>query len=504
MTATYRPVVLCVLDGWGIAPDGPGNAVTRAETPRLDDLLSRFPHARLEASGRAVGLPEGVMGNSEVGHLTMGAGYVQYQELVRIGDAIADGSFFGNAALRAACAAVRERGTLHLIGLLSTGGVHADLAHLNALAELARREGVRRVAYHCILDGRDMPPRSALDLLPRVVPPIATIQGRFWAMDRDTRWDRTERAYDAIVDARAPSAPTAEAAVRECYATPECGDEGMEPRIVGEGARVEDRDAVIFFNFRPDRARQLTWAFMQDGFDGFLRRRRPKGLVFVTMTEYKVGLPSVQVAFPSQPVVPMAQILASAGLRQFRTAETEKYAHVTYFFNGGREEPFAGEDRVLVPSPKVTTYDLRPAMSASGVADAMVSAIASGTYDFAIVNFANPDMVGHTGDIEAALTAMAATDAAVGRTVDAALGAGGCALITADHGNAEEMLFADGSRNTQHSTNPVPLVFAARDAARYRLRDGELRDVAPTLLTLMGLAVPDRMTGRSLLSRGAV
>ncbi|HEY6959559.1 MAG TPA: 2,3-bisphosphoglycerate-independent phosphoglycerate mutase [Candidatus Limnocylindria bacterium] len=500
MTARYRPVVLCVLDGWGIAPDGPGNAVTRANTPMLKALATRYPHSQLDASARAVGLPDGVMGNSEVGHLTMGAGYVQYQELVRINDAIADGSFFENAALRAACAAVRETGTLHLMGLLSTGGVHADLAHINALAELAKRENVKRVVYHCFLDGRDMPPRSALDLLPKLVPEIATIQGRYYAMDRDKRWDRTQRAWDAIVDAKAPSVPDARAAIEECYAKPDCGDELMEPRVVGAGAPVRDRDAIIFANFRPDRARELTWAFMQDDFDGFRAARRPNDLIYVTMTEYKVGLPDVLVAFPPQDVIPMAQILADDGLRQFHTAETEKYAHVTYFFNGGREAPFAGEERALVPSPKVATYDLQPEMSAAGVATTLVDAVKTGLYDFAIVNFANPDMVGHTGDIDAALKAMAATDAAVGRVVDAVLAAGGCLLVTADHGNAEEMLFPDGSRNTQHSLNKVPAIFVAKDADRYTMRDGGLRDVAPTLLELIGLPVPDRMTGRSLLS----
>ena len=500
MTARYRPVVLCVLDGWGIAPDGPGNAVARAHTPRLDAIAERYPRAALDASGRAVGLPDGVMGNSEVGHLTMGAGYVQYQELVRINDAIADGSFVKNAAFRRAIDAVRASGTLHLMGLLSTGGVHADLRHLNALSRLAKGERVRHVV-HLFLDGRDMPPRSALELLPAVEAPVATIQGRYWAMDRDKRWHRTKRAWDAIVDAKAPPCASPADAVRECYADPKCGDELMEPRLVGKGARVEDGDAVIFFNFRPDRARQLTWAFMQDDFSGFVRERRPKRLTFVTVTDYKVGLPNVLVAFPSQPVIPLASVLADAGLRQFHTAETEKYAHVTYFFNGGREEPFKGEDRVLVPSPRVATYDLQPEMSASGVADAITKAIASKTYDFAIVNYANPDMVGHTGDIAATERAMAATDDAVGRTVDATLDADGAMILTADHGNAEEMLFPDGSRNTQHSTNPVPLFFIAADAERYTLRDGGLRDIAPTLLDLLGLPVPERMTGKTLLSK---
>ncbi|MEP6694370.1 MAG: 2,3-bisphosphoglycerate-independent phosphoglycerate mutase [Chloroflexota bacterium] len=499
MTAAYRPVVLCVLDGWGIAPDGPGNAVTRAKTPRLDALFARYPHAKLDASGRAVGLPDGVMGNSEVGHLTMGAGYIQYQELVRINDAIDDGTFFENPALRAACAAVRERGALHLMGLISTGGVHADMKHLAALIELAKRERVGRLVVHAFLDGRDMPPRSALELLPKIEAPIATVHGRYYAMDRDKRWDRTELSYDAIVDAAGPRCETATGAVERCYEDSACSDELMRPHVVRDGAPMQDRDAVIFFNFRPDRARQLTSALMQKDFDGFRRKRVPEDLTLVTLTDYQVGISDVSVAFAPAKIIPMAQMLAEAGLKQFHTAETEKYAHVTYFFNGGHEPPFPGEDRVLVPSQKVATYDLRPEMSAAGVADTLVKAIGGGTYDFAIVNFANPDMVGHTGNFQATCAAMAATDAAVGRVVDAALEAGGCVLVTADHGNAEELLFPDGGRNTQHSMNPVPVVFVARDGERFSLRDGGLRDIAPTLLGLLGLSVPDRMTGRPLL-----
>ncbi|MDQ2953067.1 MAG: 2,3-bisphosphoglycerate-independent phosphoglycerate mutase [Chloroflexota bacterium] len=495
----YRPVVLIVLDGWGIAPDGPGNAVTRSRTPRLSELGAKHPHARLEASGRAVGLPDGVMGNSEVGHLTLGAGFVQYQEFVRINDAIADGSFYRNSALLEAAATVKDRGTLHLLGLLSTGGVHADLAHLNALVELARRADVKRVALHLFLDGRDMAPRSALELLSKVTGPIASLQGRFWGMDRDKRWKRTERAWTAIVDADAPSANSAEEAVRQAYAK-DVGDEQLEPRVIGKGARVEDGDAIVFFNFRPDRARQLTWAFMQPDFAGFAPKRQPRDLAFVTMTDYKVELPDVKVAFAQQDLTPMARDLADAGRTQLHAAETEKYAHVTYFFNGGHEKPYPGEERILVPSPKVATYDQQPEMGAAGVADAVVAAIEKDSFDFVVVNFANPDMVGHTGDIEAAKTAMTATDAAVGRIVDAALAKGGALVITADHGNAEEMLFPDGSRNTQHSINPVPVILAANDDARWHVRDGRLRDVAPTLLELLGLPVPQRMTGKSLLS----
>ena len=495
----YRPVVLCVLDGWGLAPDSPTNAVTRAKTPRLRALSDTYPHATLRASGRDVGLPDGVMGNSEVGHLTMGAGYVQYQELVRINDAIENGTFFENPVLRGACSAARGKRTLHLMGLISTGGVHADMKHLAALVELARREKVENVAVHAFLDGRDMPPRSALELIPRVPGRIATVHGRYYAMDRDKRWDRVERSYRAIVDADAPRIASADEALRTCYADPECRDELLEPHVVGDGAPMRDGDAAIFFNFRPDRARELTWALMQPDFDGFKRARVVKGLTFVTMTDYKVSLSDVGIAFPSQEVTPMAQILADRGLRQFHTAETEKYAHVTYFFNGGREQPFAGEDRELVPSAKVATYDQKPEMSASGVAAELVKAIRGGTYDFAIVNLANPDMVGHTGDFDATLKAMEATDAAVGQIVDAALTAGGCVLLTADHGNAEEMAFPSGEPNTQHSTNPVPVIFIARGAERFALHDGGLVDVAPTLLGLLGLPVPARMTGRTLL-----
>jgi len=502
VTARYRPVVLCVLDGWGIAPDTPANAVTCADTPRLDGLFDRYPQASLDASGAAVGLPAGVMGNSEVGHLTMGAGYADPQALETIDAAIAAGTFSGNPALRAACAAGRA-GTLHLLGLLSTGGVHADMKHLAALIALARREGVTDIAVHAFLDGRDMPPRSAAPLLAAVDAPIATVHGRFYAMDRDLRWERTERSWRAIVDADGPRVADAADALRACYAKPECRDELLEPQVVGAGRPVRDGDAVIFFNFRPDRARQLTWAFLRPGFDGFARARVPRDLTFVSMTDYNSAAPGLRIAFPPAPVTPLAEIIADAGLRQFHVAETEKYAHVTYFFNGGREAPFRGEDRLLVPSPKVATYDLRPEMSAAGVADALVARIAAGTDDFAIVNFANPDMVGHTGVLAAALAAMAATDVAVGRVVDATLAAGGCLLLTADHGNVEALTFPDGTMNTQHTTNRVPVLFIAAGAERWTLHDGGLRDVAPTVLGLLGLPVPGRMTGASLLDAKA-
>ena len=502
MTSSYRPVVLCVLDGWGIAPDSPTNAATRADTPCLDALFARYPHASLDASGPAVGLPAGVMGNSEVGHLVMGAGYADPQALEVIGAAVKGGAFYENHALRAACVAGRT-GTLHLLGLLSTGGVHADMKHLAALIQLARREGVSDIVVHAFLDGRDMPPRSAGPLIAAVGAPIATVHGRFYAMDRDLRWERTARSWRAIVDADGPRVASAEEALRACYATPDCRDELLQPQVIGEGRPVRDGDGVVFFNFRPDRARQLTWAFLRPGFEGFARARVPRDLTFVSMTDYNAAVPGLRIAFPPAPVTPLAETIADAGLRQFHVAETEKYAHVTYFFNGGREDPFPGEDRLLVPSPKVATYDERPEMAAAGVADGLIAAIGTGRYDFAIANFANPDMVGHTGVLPAALAAMAATDAAVGRIQKATLAAGGCIMLTSDHGNVEALTFPDGTMNTQHTTDRVPVLFIGAGAERWTIRDGALSDVAPTVLGLLGLPVPDRMTGRSLVSAPA-
>ncbi len=507
----HRPIVLCVLDGYGIAPPGPGNAIARARTPNIDALM-RGPHAELSASGRAVGLPDGVMGNSEVGHLTIGAGYAQRQDLLRINDDIADGKFFANEALVGACAAARERGTtLHLMGLISDGGVHADRRHLAALLELAKRQGVRRVAVHAFLDGRDMPPRSAAPLLEAVqrrmselgVGAFATVHGRYYAMDRDRRWDRVRSSYDAIVLGAGLNASSVDEAVRICYASPECRDELMEPFVIVRDGRpvatIGDRDAVVCFNFRPDRARQLTRALLDPGFGGFERARVPRDLFYATMSEYKLDdLPQIHVAYSPEKVHSIAGILAERGLRQFHCAETEKYAHVTYFFNGGRERPFPGEERVLVPSWQGVTYDLHPEMSARGVADATEKAIRSGEYDFVIVNFANPDMVGHTGVMDATVRAVEVTDECVGRLLRATREVGGAFVLTADHGNADELLDAEGNMLTQHSTNSVPVAYAASDEDRYRLRDGELSDVAPTLLELLELPAPQSMTGRSL------
>ena len=497
MTGRLRPVVLCVLDGWGIAPDTPANAAIRADTPRLDTFFARYPHASLDTSGTAVGLPAGVMGNSEVGHLTMGAGYADPQALEVIDAAVADGSFYENQALRAACAAGRA-GTLHLLGLLSTGGVHADMKHLAALVELARREGVTDIAVHAFLDGRDMPPRSAAPLIAAVGAQIATVHGRFYAMDRDLRWERTERSWRAIVDADGPHVGSAEDALRACYAAPACRDELFEPQVAGAGRPVRDGDGVVFFNFRPDRARQLTWAFLRPGFDGFDRARVPRDLTFVSMTDYNADVPGLRVAFPPAPVTPLAEILADAGLRQLHVAETEKYAHVTYFFNGGREEEFRGEKRLLVPSPRdVPSYDHKPEMSAHELADRFVEEIGEG-YAFAVINFANPDMVGHTGVIPAVVRAVETADACLGRVVEAVREQGGVCLVTADHGNAERMLEDDGiSPHTAHTTNLVPLILTE---SGLKLREhGQLSDLAPTVLGLLGFAQPLQMDGQNLL-----
>jgi len=473
--------------------------VTRANTPRLHALADAYPHATLRASGRDVGLPDGVMGNSEVGHLTMGAGYVQYQELVRINDAIENGSFFENPALRAACAAAGANGTLHLMGLISTGGVHADMKHLAALAELARREKVENVVVHAFLDGRDMPPRSALELMPRVPVRIATVHGRYYAMDRDKRWDRVERSYRAIVDAEGPRVATAEDALRACYAQPDCRDELLEPHVVGEGRPMRDGDAAIFFNFRPDRARELTWALLKPDFDGFKRTRIVKDLTFVTLTDYKVDLPDVRVAFPSQEVIPMARILSERGMKQFHTAETEKYAHVTYFLNGGREAPFPGEDRLLVPSPRVATYDLKPEMSASPVTDVLLDRLSAGEDRFLVVNFANPDMVGHTGVFPATVRAVEVVDAMLGRIAGPVFSRRGILAITADHGNAElKVDRATGAPLTAHTLSPVPLILAGADEVHGLREGGKLGDIAPTLLPLVGLEVPRAMSGDDL------
>ena len=499
---TRRPplpsVCLVILDGWGLAPPGPGNAVELADTPVFDELWATCEHSQLTACGRAVGLPDGQMGNSEVGHLNLGAGQIVRQDLTRIDDAVGDGSFFENEVLRAACAAGRESGRLHLLGLVSAGGVHASMEHLRACIELARREEVPDVVLHAFTDGRDTLPDSGAGYLAEVEGwlsesggRVATVSGRYYAMDRDKRWDRIALAQAALVDGEAEGrhADTAEAAVRAAYERDET-DEFVKPTLVGEEARIRAGDSVLFFNFRPDRARQLTESL-----------NKALDLRFTTLTEYQEHW-DYPVAFPPErPETTLATVLEQSGVAQLHVAETEKYAHVTYFFNGGDEDPHEGEERCLVDSPRdVPTYDHKPEMSARAAADAFVERWKDGEYGFGIINFANPDMVGHTGVIEAAVTAVETVDECLGQVVEAVHAKGGGCIVTADHGNADHMLEPDGSPNTAHSLNPVPIVVTA-DAGP--LRDGGiLADVAPTVLGLLGMEQPDEMSGESLVAPG--
>ena len=482
-------VCLVILDGWGLAPPGPGNAVELANTPVFDRLWAEHSHTQLDASGRAVGLPDGQMGNSEVGHLNLGAGAVVRQDLTRIDDAIADGSFARNEALLRACGAARDRGRLHLMGLVSAGGVHASMDHLRAVIELAGAQEVPDTIVHAFTDGRDTNPASGAGYLAEVESwggaRIATVSGRYYAMDRDKRWDRTELAYDAIVEGRAEhTAATGEAAVRAAYERGET-DEFIVPTIVGDEGRVREGDVVIFFNFRPDRARQLC-------------EKLGPHVDLTTLTEYQEHW-TYPVAFsPERPQVTLASFLAERGIEQLHVAETEKYAHVTYFFNGGEEDPYPGEERSLVDSPRdVPTYDHKPEMSAREAAASFVERWAARDYGFGIINFANPDMVGHTGSIPAAVAACESVDECLGQVVEAVQSSGGACIVTADHGNADNMLEPDGSPNTAHSLNPVPLVVTAEVG---ELRSGGvLADVAPTVLDLMEIDPPPAMKGSSLL-----
>ena len=514
-----RPIVLVVLDGFGIGSDPAADAVAAADMPVWRGLLARWPHAVLRASEDAVGLPPGQMGNSEVGHLNLGAGRPVLQDLPRIDAAIADASFTERPALLEAARRAREgRGTLHIVSLIGPGGVHANDRHLVALVTLAARELVPHVRVHALLDGRDTPPSSAsgfmADLERRLTAAhrdarIATVGGRYWAMDRDRRWDRIERGYDAIVHGEGAHAFSATEAIAAAASRGETDEFVAPTSIDGTDGQIQDGDPVIHANFRADRARQLVHALALPAFDGFDRtspegRQAPRDLFVVTMTAYEDDLP-VQVAFPPEAARSLAQAFAEAGWTQFHVAETEKYAHVTYFFNGGVETPYPGEERRLIPSPKVATYDLQPEMSAAGVTDALVDAIGSGRYDFIIANFANPDMVGHTGVWEATTRALATVDACLGRIVAAmdavpraGSDAGGLLAITADHGNAEHLRDAAGNPVTAHSLNSVPLLLLGPAAAGLRLRDGVLADVAPTLLAFAGLPGWPGMTGRSL------
>jgi 2,3-bisphosphoglycerate-independent phosphoglycerate mutase len=479
-----------ILDGWGCAPPGPGNAVELADTPVFDRLWASNSHMTLAASGEAVGLPPGQMGNSEVGHLTIGSGRILFQDLMRVNHAIETGEFSSNAALRAAFERATARGRdVHLIGLVSYGGVHSHIDHLRALLRMAEREGLAdRTWIHAFTDGRDVSPTSAVnDLAELPEEKIATVVGRYYAMDRDGRWDRTERALAALL--RRDEGVTGTVPVSEVQRSYDEGvtDEFIEPIVLDGCPRISPEDSVIFFNFRPDRARQLTQKLLAAGFD------------VTTMTRYRDDF-DAPVAFPEQEVTDvLAEELADHGIRQLHAAETEKYAHVTYFFNGGREEPFAGEERILVPSPRdVPSYDHKPQMSAPELADRFAAAIQSGEFGFAVLNFANPDMVGHTGSIEAAVQAVETVDACLGRAVAAVEERGGIALVTADHGNAETMLDERGEPHTAHTTNPVPLVLTDPGTSLLTKVDGELVDLAPTILHLLDLEAPLQMTGKVL------
>jgi len=507
--ARPRPVVLCVLDGFGLSDDHARNALLSARMPSWDRLTAEWPTCRLEASGEAVGLPAGQMGNSEVGHLNLGAGFRVLQDLPRVSAAIADGSFFSNPVLLAAAAHAIEHGTrLHLLALIGPGGVHAVDEHLLAMVELAARAGLPpdRVLLHAITDGRDTAPRSAREFVGELVvriagrATVATVSGRFYAMDRDGRWERNGSAWEAIVDGRGDAAVTATEASERAYRLGE-SDEFIRPTVVGSYTGMEDHDSVVHLNFRADRARQLTQALVLEAFDAFDRGRRPAGLAVATLTEYQRAeeLP-VAVAFPPVVIDSFASLLSRLGLRQLHVAETEKYAHVTYFFNGGVEAAFPGEERLLVPSRRdIPTYDLAPEMSAEPITDAVLAAFGSGRFDFILVNYANPDMVAHTGVWDAAVRAAEFVDGCLERLADASLEAGGALLVTADHGNIEEMRDPAGEPQTKHTTAPVPFVLVDANRRGVRLRDGSLADVAPTICDLMGLPTPPSMTGRSLI-----
>jgi 2,3-bisphosphoglycerate-independent phosphoglycerate mutase len=502
-TIPVPSAALIILDGWGLAPDGPGNAVSLAETPNFDRLWEQYPTTQLSAQGPDVGLPEGQMGNSEVGHLNLGAGAIVKQDLARIDTAVANGEFFDNEALVDACQrAVNGNGRLHLIGLVSDGGVHSGWEHLEACVELASQEGVPDVIFHAITDGRDTLPHGGAKYVEelgrwlRSAGRIGTVSGRYYAMDRDTRWDRVKLAYDAIIHGAGPSAASADEAIADAYSH-EVTDEFIKPTVIAGYDGAQEGDTAIFINFRPDRARELTRALADPDFNEFTRSGGPL-LALTTMTSYREGWP-YPVAFPEErPKVTMAQVIADDGGKQLHVAETEKYPHVTYFFNGGREEEWEGEDRRLVESPRdVPTYDFKPEMSANQAADAFVAGWQEDEPRFGIINFANPDMVGHTGVIPAAVKAIEEVDACLGRVVETVLASGGACLITADHGNADNMLEPDGSPNTAHSLNPVPVIVTADG---FSLDDGGiLADVAPTILELLGIDQPAEMTGRSLI-----
>lgn len=507
-----RPTVLMILDGYGLNDKREGNAVAEGNTPVMEKLMAEYPFVKGNASGLAVGLPDGQMGNSEVGHLNMGAGRIVYQDLTKITKSIQDGDFFENKALVAACENVKENDSaLHLYGLVSDGGVHSHNTHIYGLLELAKRQGIQKVYVHCFLDGRDTPPASGKEYVEQLVAKmeeigvgeVATVMGRYYAMDRDNRWERVEKAYRAMAYGEGEPASSGPAGIQASY-DKDVTDEFVLPTVVMKDgapvATIKENDSIIFFNFRPDRAREITRAFCDDVFKGFEREKRIC-TKYVCFTEYDVTIPNKEVAFVKEEITnTFGEFLAKNGLRQARIAETEKYAHVTFFFNGGVEEPNDGEDRILVNSPKVATYDLKPEMSAYEVCDKLTEAIRSGDYDVIIINFANPDMVGHTGVEAAAVKAIEAVDQCVGKAVEAVKEVDGQMFICADHGNAEQLIDEETKEPfTAHTTNPVPFILVNADPA-YKLREGGcLADIAPTLIELMGMEQPKEMTGKSLL-----
>ncbi len=533
-----KPVVLIILDGWGIAPPGPGNAVTLAKTPNFDKFWAAFPHTQLTASGEAVGLPHGEVGNSETGHLNLGAGQIVFQDLPRINLAIADGSFYQIAAFKEMAEHVRQNNSsLHLLGLVGSGGVHSSLEHLFALLHLASQEGLKKVWLHLFTDGRDSPPTSAFVFLNQIqmaiekigIGQIATLIGRYYAMDRDLRWERTQKAYELLVEGKGEKADSLKTAIQKSYGAGKT-DEFLEPLLINKEGLIKDNDGIIFFNFRIDRPRQLTKAFVLPDFEKlkitrasfdpyaeryglklyqapegtttFQRKKILKNLFFVTMTEYEKGLPT-KIAFPPEIVkLPLARVIAENNLRQFHISETEKERFVTYYFDGQREKPFPNEDWVEIPSPKVATYDLKPEMSAFEVTQEVLKRLPELDYHLTVINYANPDMVGHTGVIPAGIKACEAVDECLAKVVNYLFTSGGVCLITADHGNVEEMIDPlTGGVETEHSANPVPFLVVSRHfgSSGHFLREGILADVAPTILTIMGLSKPDLMTGRSLI-----
>ncbi|MCR4563718.1 MAG: 2,3-bisphosphoglycerate-independent phosphoglycerate mutase [Clostridiales bacterium] len=509
------PYLLCIMDGFGYNPDSYGNAIRAAKKPNLDRIFKEYPTTLIGASGMDVGLPDGQMGNSEVGHTNIGAGRVVYQELTRITKSIQDGDFFTNEVIVKAVDNALEKGTaLHLIGLLSDGGVHSHNTHLYAFLELAKRKGLDRVYVHCLLDGRDVPPASGVEYIEELeekfkeigVGKIATVMGRFYAMDRDNLWDRVGLAYNAMVYGDGFQFDDAVTAVKKSYETIDgdgkyLTDEFVMPTVISKDGMIKANDSVVFYNFRPDRAREITRAFVDPDFTGF-ERREFFPLYYVCMTQYDALMPNVEVAFkPESLVNTMGEYLSNLGKTQLRIAETQKYAHVTFFFNGGRELQYKGEDRILIDSPKISTFDLKPEMSAYEVTDALVPKILSGEYDLIVLNFANCDMVGHTGIFDAAVKAVEAVDECVGRVIDAVLQMGGAALLTADHGNADKMLEADGTPFTAHTTNLVPLSCIGMGDVKLKKEGGRLCDLSPTLLDMMGIEKPAEMTGVSLIEK---